>query len=207
MEPTASSGIGHSQRERLYEVVLDELLEPGYERLDLGRALARTGVSQRAFDAEFGDEDICLFAAYDELTESLLRKATASCDGEEEWPRRVGSALEAILCELAARPRMALVLSRSFPAIRPLARLRYAEFLESFTLFLREGRELADLNDELPGEVEMLAIGAAEALVLEEIDAGRTVELPAQAPAILFALLVPFIGPERARAAIAGGQA
>lgn len=198
--------MGHRQRERLYEAILDELLEPGYEHLDLDRVLARAGVSHRAFDAEFGDEDSCLFAAYDELTESLVREATAGCAGEGEWPQRVGRALEAILDELAARPRMARVLCRSFPAIRPLAHLRYVEFLESFAPFLREGRELGDLGDDLPGEIEMLAIGAAEALVLDEIDAGRTAGLPARAPSILFSLLVPFVGAERARAVTAAGR-
>ena len=46
----------------------------------------------------------------------------------------------------------------------------------------------------------MLAVGAAEAIVFEEIEAGRAAQLPALAPAILFSLLVPFLGPEAASA-------
>jgi hypothetical protein len=46
----------------------------------------------------------------------------------------------------------------------------------------------------------MLAVGAAEAIVFEEIEAGRAAQLPALAPAILFSVLVPFLGPEAASA-------
>jgi hypothetical protein len=46
----------------------------------------------------------------------------------------------------------------------------------------------------------LLALGAAEAIVLEEVEAGRTEGLPALAPAILFSRLVPFLGPEEAAA-------
>jgi AcrR family transcriptional regulator len=194
--------MGPAERQRLYDAALDELGERGYEGADLDDALARAGVSRPAFEAEFSDKDSCLFAAYDELTGRLVRRAATKCDRNDEWPRRVRTALGTILDELAAEPRIARALVCSFPAIRPLAYLRYMEFLESFAPFLREGRDFSDLSGELPGEIEMLAIGAAEALVFEEIDAGRASQLPSQAQAILFSLLVPFMGPERALAAI-----
>lgn len=50
----------------------------------------------------------------------------------------------------------------------------------------------------------MLAIGAAEAIICEEIQAGRTAQLPAMAPTILVALLAPFLGNERALALTEG---
>jgi len=53
---------------------------------------------------------------------------------------------------------------------------------------------------ELPREVEMFAVGAAEAIIFEEIEAGRAAQLPVLAPAILFSVLVPFVGPEAASA-------
>ena len=46
----------------------------------------------------------------------------------------------------------------------------------------------------------MLAVGAAEAIVFEEIEAGRAARLPALGPAILFSILVPFLGPDGASA-------
>lgn len=192
--------MGRTERERLYEAILGDLADSGYEGLNLEETLSRAGVSMVAFEAEFGDRDACLFAAYDALTERLVRKATDGCDREEDWPGRVRTGLEALLGEFAARPKMAQVLFRSFPSIRPPAYLRYMEFLETFTLPMREGRALTDMEGEPPGEIEMLAIGAAEAVVFEEIEAGRAAALPSLTPSILFSLLVPFLGPERALA-------
>lgn len=204
MEPLASSGMDHAERERLFEAILGELAERGYEHMALERALAAAGISRDAFEAEFDDRDACLFAAYDELTERLVRNAASSYEQGADWPQRVKAGLESLLSELAAQPRTAQVLIRSFPAIRPTAYSRYMEFLESFTLCLREGRELTEMEGEPPGEIEMLAIGAAEAIVFEEIEAGRARALQSLTPSILFSLLVPFTGPERALAEVPG---
>jgi hypothetical protein len=193
-----------AKRERLYDAILSELAVRGYEGLDLERAICRAGVPMVAFEAEFNDPDTCLFAAYDALTERLLRKATDGCTAEADWPTRIRTGLEALLGDFAAHPQMAEVLFRSFPSIRPPARLRYVEFLETFSLPLREGRALAGIEGEPPGEIEMLAIGAAEAVVLEEIEAGRVAALPSRTPSILFALLSPFLGPEQALAEAPG---
>jgi hypothetical protein len=108
--------------------------------------------------------------------------------------------LESLLEELASKPAAAALLIRDFPARSPAARARYQEFVESFAPLLAGGRELSGMGAELPGEVEMLAVRAAEAIVFEEIEAGRTAQLPALAPAILFSLLVPFLGPAGASA-------
>ena len=43
-----------------------------------------------------------------------------------------------------------------------------------------------------------MAVGGAEAIIFDEVIAGRTQRLPALLPEILFALLVPYLGPEPA---------
>lgn len=184
-------------RERLFDALLLELGERGYEGMILEDALARAGVSRAEFDAEFGDKDACLFAAYERLTERLIANTTERCDGGEEWPERIRRGLEALLAELAAEPLMARVLVRAFPAIGPAAQHRYTGFLEAFAPFLREGREFA-AGESLPADVEMLAIGAAATIVFDEIAAEQPARLPALLPSILFLMLVPFLGPEQA---------
>jgi AcrR family transcriptional regulator len=193
-----------AERAPLYEAILSDLADRGYDDMDLERTLARAGVSMAAFEAEFGDSDTCLFAAYDSLTERLVRKATEGCDPNADWPTRIRTGLEALLDDFAANPQMAQVLFRSFPSIRRPAHLRYVEFLETFSLPLREGRALAGMEREPPGEIEMLAIGAAETVVLEEIEAGRAAVLPSLTPSILLSLLIPFLGPEQALAEAQG---
>jgi AcrR family transcriptional regulator len=203
---TLSAEMGSVERERLFEAMLAELAERGYEGVSVERALGRCGISAAEFAAEFEDMDACLFAAYEQLTTRLVGDATGGCDPGAEWPERIREGLKRVLGELAARPEMARVIVRSFPAIRPATYLRYMAFLEAFTPFLEEGREFPGTTPELPEEIEMLAVGAAETLIVGEIEAGRTAQLPEMLPSILFSLLVPFLGPDAASAAMLSAQ-
>ena len=198
MQPTA--------RERLLEAMLVELAASGHEAMRVANALTLAEVSKADFEAEFPDKEACLFAAYNQLTARLARKTSEGCGRGGEWPARVRGGLTALLEELASAPALARVAVRTFPAISPEARARYQDFVASFAPLLREGRELAATGAELPGEVEMLAVGAAEAIVFAEIEAGRAAQLPDLAPAILFSLLVPFLGPEAASAEMEKAQ-
>jgi hypothetical protein len=188
------------ERERLLDAMLEEMVEKGPHGADVEAALQRAGLDGEEWLAEFLDKDACLFAAYEQLTERLARRTGEGCSLGADWPQRVRCGLEFLLEELAGTPAAAQLLIRAFPTLGPAARARYQEFVESFAPLLQGGREHSAMGAELPAEVEMLAVGAAEAIVFEEIEAGRAEQLPALAPAILFSLLVPFLGPEAASA-------
>lgn len=188
-------------RRRLHETMLVELEEKGFERIELPRALRSAGVSESAFEASYESVEDCVFDAYDEQTALLDSAVREACRGEGEgapWTERVSAGLGAMLEALAARPRMARAVLCSFPSIGPRAQARAQAFAESFGPMLAGGRAASDHAAELPREVEMLATGAVEAIVFEEVEAGRAKELPAMLPALLFSVLVPFLGPERA---------
>lgn len=186
------------RRGRLLRAMLIELAGKGYRDVSVERALAEADVSAAEFEAEFGDKDKCLFAAYDLLTEVVVAKASASCEHSEPWPVRVRTGLEALLGALATQPQLAVAITRSFPAIRPAAYQRYVSLLSRFVPLMHEGREYSEVDEELPSEVELLAVGAAEAIIFGEVDAGRADRLPQMLPEILFSILVPFMGPDRA---------
>lgn len=186
------------RRDALLRAMLDELVGMGYGEASVERARQAAGVSATEFQEEFGDMDGCLFAAYDRLTARVVAKTTAECDVGDPWPERVRVGLETLLEELAAEPRMARAMTRAFPGIRPSAYERYVELLSRFVPFMKEGRLYSEVDEDLPGEVELLAVGAAEAIIFGEVDAGRTEGLPQMLPEILFSVLVPFMGPDRA---------
>lgn len=186
------------QRSSLFGEMLEELVQRGYGEISVDRVCEAVGVPETEFAAEFADKDGCLFAAYDRLCDGLVRTAGSGCQSDEPWPERVRRGLDALLEDLAAQPTMAQALTRSFPGIRPATYERYVALLTRFEPFMHEGREYSGLGDELPGEVELLAVGAAEAIIFGEVDAGRAQSLPAIMPEILFSVLVPFLGPDRA---------
>jgi AcrR family transcriptional regulator len=196
------STVEQFERTLLLDAMLEEVAEKGYRGAEVGAALRRAGLDGEEWAAEFADKDACLFAAYGQLTERLMDAVMRACAEGGEWPQRVRRGLRALLEELAGRPAVARVLTRTFPAIGPEARGRYEAFVQGLAPLLGEGRELSGMAAELPGEVEMLAVGAAEAIVLNEIEAGRAAGLPDLAAEILFSVLVPFLGPERAAAAM-----
>jgi hypothetical protein len=192
-------------RGRLYEAILAELEEKGLEGIDLAALLPRVGVQERDFEATYETVEDCLFAAYDELTRRLDTTVRDACRAERagsDWIERVTAGLAALLDALAAEPRMARALLRAFPSTGARAQARSQAFVESFGPMLIGGRDASDLGPELPGEVEMLATGAVEAIIFEEVESGRAKELPAMLPSLLFSLLVPFVGPGRAAEAM-----
>jgi AcrR family transcriptional regulator len=150
---------------------------------------------------EFPDKDACLVAAFDELTEQLRDAIGEGCaTAFGDWPGRVAGGLWALLAQLSDRAEMAEALARTFPSIGAAAQGRYQAFVESLAPLLGEGRAFSGVAAELPGEVEILAVGAAEAIVFEQIRSGRTAQLRAMAPEILFSVLAPFIGSQAAAA-------
>jgi AcrR family transcriptional regulator len=187
-----------SRREALLGAMLEELGRHGYWEMSASRARASVGVSSEEFEAEFNNKEECLFAAYDLLIEQTLKKTCAGCDGTEAWPERIRMGLERVLDELAARPEVARAMLRSFPEIGPPAYERYLALISRFIPFVREGREWPRAFEDLPAEVELLALGAAKAIIFREVEEGRTERLPRMLPEILFSILVPFLGPERA---------
>lgn len=201
-------------RERLLEAALIELDRKGREGMSVAGLLAAAGVSEADFASSYGDLDACLDDAYEQLTTRLEVAAQRGCDGGDlllsdgvAWPVRVRGGLEALLAELADEPELARTLTRSYPSLGPAQMARYQRFVESFAPPLRAGWEMTGADQELPDEVELLAVGAAEAILVDEVRAGRAGELATMGPEILFSLLVPFVGSaaaaeemERARA-------
>jgi len=190
-------------RERLLEAVLSELGRKGREAMVLAQVLRTAEVAEKDFAEEYGDLDTCLDAAYVRLTARLDDAMRVGCSadgkglaqGEPQWPQQVRGGLEAVLSELAEKPALARALTRGYPSLGPTQQARYLAFIEGFAAELRARRQRGGIDGELPANVDSLAVGAAEAIVFEEISSARTESLPKMAPPILFSLLVPFLGP------------
>ena len=78
------------------------------------------------------------------------------------------------------------------------ARARYRSALARFTPFLEEGRQYASQGEELPADTARFAIGGATSMIFDEIRAGRGPELTRILPDLVFAVLMPYLGPEAA---------
>lgn len=191
---------GLSQRDRLLWSMVREMAEKGYDALTLADVVARAGVSKSTFYDEFANKDECLFAAYDRVIDELVRYVEEAYAGDGTWPERVRDGLDALLRALAAEPEVAQMAVVAFPAAGPEAHQRYRDALERFLGFFREGRAFSPRAADLPRDVDLMAVGGAEVIIFDEVVAGRVSKLPAMLSDILFAVLVPFVGPDEAAA-------
>ena len=193
---------GLSQRDRLLWSMVRVIAEKGYDSVTVGDVVARAGVSRTTFYDEFENKDECLFAAYDRVIDELVAFVADAFDSGRDWPERVSDALDALLRALAAEPDVAQMAVVEFPAAGPHAHRRYHDAVERFRPFLEEGRDFSERDGELPAGVQLMAVGGAEAIIFDEVVGGRVSRLPAMLPEIVFAVLVPYLGPEEAATAM-----
>jgi AcrR family transcriptional regulator len=196
------SAVARPERTRLLEAMLEELVEKGYPALEVEAAVDRAHLRGGEWSRKFPDKDACLVEAFKELAGQLRTAIVQGCLDGRTWPEKVAGGLRVLLAELARRATMAEALARTFPSIGPAAVTHYQGFVESLAPLLTPCREMA-AGVELPAQVELLAVGAVEAIVMERIQAGTTSYLPEQTPEILFSMLVPFVGPVAAGEAMA----
>ena len=194
--------VGFDARERILRSMIGSVAERGYAGTDVSEVIESAGVPSAIFDRLFAGKDDCVLAAYDWAVDPILDQVATAYElgAATSWSEGVRRGLEALLEAIAEQPdtaRMALV---EVPPISPDAHARYRTTLERLASLLRGGREYLGEDEEPPPQVELMAVGGAEVILVDEVSAGRADQLPARMPEILFAILVPYLGPEDAAA-------
>jgi AcrR family transcriptional regulator len=174
----------------------------GYASADVSEVIERAEVTPATFDRLFAGKDDCVLAAYDWVIERILERVATAYDlgAAASWSEGVRRGLEALLEAIAEQPVVARMVLVEVPSISPDAHARYRTALDRLASMLTGGREYLGEDEEPPPQVELMALGGAEVILVDEVSAGRSDQLPARMPEILFAILVPYLGPEHAAA-------
>jgi AcrR family transcriptional regulator len=172
----------------------------GYEATTVADVIEAAGVSQTAFDDTFVGKEGCFLEAYDAVIDVLLAHVSTAFESTSglPWPDRICAALNALVELLAKEHDIARMAMVEVTAVGEDARIRYRAALGRFTYFLEEGRTFSAQGNELPADTARFAIGGATSLIFDEIRAGRGPDLPRILPDLVFAVLMPYIGPEAA---------
>jgi AcrR family transcriptional regulator len=191
--------VARSQRERLREAMVRVSSDKGYAATTIAEVAEAAGVSSATFYEHFDDKDACFFEAFDAVNDVLVAHVSAAYEAaiDEPWPVRVTAALRALVELLAGEAGIARMTMVEVTAAGDEARKRYTRALGRFTPLLEEGREFCG-RQNLPVDTARFAIGGATALVYDEVRAGRGAELPGILPDLVFAVLMPYLGPEAA---------
>jgi AcrR family transcriptional regulator len=196
-----------TRRRAILEAMVQVVGRKGYKGTSVADVIEQANVSRTTFYKHFEDKHECFLAAYDLVVERVLSEVIASCDGEQAWLERVRIGLAKVVEMFALDPELARTAIVEVAAAGADARRRHWNAITRFTEFLDDGEELSGSPD-LPENIGLMAAGAVSGLIFDELLTGRAERLPELLPDLLFALLVPYIGPgaatEEMRKAAAG---
>lgn len=190
--------IARSQRERLLEAAIRVVAEKGYAATTVADLTREAGISRTTFYEMFEDKEGCFLAAYDGIVDALVRRIAAAYESEEEWPQRARAGLAALLEALAEEPDVARLALVDVGSAGPAAQRRFRAAMQRLTPFFEEGRDFAPGGRNLPANTSRMAIGAVTGLIADELTEERAEDLPKLLSDVLFATLVPYIGPDAA---------
>lgn len=183
-----------TRRQDILEAMVRVVGRKGYKATAVADVIEEADTSRTTFYKHFEDKHDCFLAAYDLLVERVLGEVVASCDGERAWIDRVRVGLGTIVEMFALDPELARTAIVEVAAAGADARQRHWDAISRFTEFLEDGEELAG-GRELPDNIALMAAGAVSGLIFDELLTGRAERLPKLLPDLLFAMLVPYIGP------------
>ncbi|HET6570431.1 MAG TPA: TetR/AcrR family transcriptional regulator [Solirubrobacterales bacterium] len=179
----------------------------GYKATAVADVIEEANVSRTTFYKHFEDKHECFLAAYDLVVERVLGEVIDTCDPGAPWLERMRAGLSAVVEMFALDPELARTAIVEVAAAGADARQRHWDAISRLTEFLADGERLAD-GRELPANIGLMAAGAVSGLIFDELLTGRAERLPELLPDLLFAMLVPYIGPgaatEEMRRAAAG---
>jgi AcrR family transcriptional regulator len=189
-----------SQRERLREAMVRVAAAKGYEATTVTDVIEVAGVSRTTYHEMFEDKAACFLEAYDAVMDVLVAHVNSAFEASvnEPWPDRIAAVLRALVELLAAESDIARMAMVEVTAAGEGARERYRAALARFTPFLEEGRTYSGQGDELPPDTARFAIGGATSMIFDEVRAGRGPDLERLLPDLVFAVLMPYLGPEAA---------
>lgn len=200
-----------SEREQILEAMLRVASSRGYEETTVADVVGAAGVSRQTFDELFDDKQACFLAAYDaaaDVAASYVIGAFEAAEGQP-WPDRIGAALGALveLFEVeAAIIKMAMV---EVAALGEDPRVLYRDALARFEPLFDDGFRYSPQGRELPADTASFAVAAAVSMIFDEMRADRGRELRRILPDLVYAVLMPYLGPEAAGAEmkrVAGGD-
>jgi AcrR family transcriptional regulator len=186
-----------SRREAILTAMVRVVGRKGYEATSVADVIEEAGTSRTTFYKHFDDKHDCFLAAYERMVDQVFATIVAECDGERPWVSRVRKGLETLIEIFALEPELARTAVVEVAAAGADARKLHWDAVNRFKGYLEAGREL-EPGKELPEQISVMAVGAVSGLIFDELIAGRGEQLPELMPDLLFAMLVPYLGPAAA---------
>ena len=193
-----------NQRERIIDALAVVCAAKGYSAATVEDVIAQAGVSRRTFYDLFSSKQECFLVAYELVMDRVVRAVERSYASEDcEWPQRMTRLLRTLLSQLAAEPELARLVMVDVLAAGQAALERRDAALRRFEVFFNAGAMELPLPDQERRLLARAVIGGLAEALYNRIATGETDRLPDAGPDLLYCMLVPYLGHNRARAASA----
>ncbi|MFC7342816.1 TetR/AcrR family transcriptional regulator [Saccharopolyspora griseoalba] len=190
--------VASDQRARILAAVTASVGESGYAKSTVEDFLGRAGVSRKTFYQHFANKEAAFLATYDDLAERVVAAAQKAYASQPDFVASAREALAGALRELAADPHAAALGIVEVFAAGPAALERRSEIIGRLTELITEQTE--DLPNTAPGPnfTAETVIGAVLEVLYNRVRRGEAARLPELLPDLLYCVLAPFVGHERA---------
>jgi AcrR family transcriptional regulator len=194
------SFVVQNQRERILAAVADVTSAASYAEMTVADIIVCAGVSRRTFYEHFDNKQDAYLAAYDEAVGRLLEGVRWAYGSRETFPGRLRAALELFVTVLAADPAFARMCIVEVTSAGPEALQRRDATMAEFARMIDENAR-ALLPTEPPSPVVgETVVGGLYEVIYTRILRGEVRFLPSLLPDLLYAGLLPYVGPDTARA-------
>src|SRR3954453_292523 len=164
-----------SRRDLILAAMIRVVGSKGYKETSVADVIEETPTSRTTFYKYFEDKHDCFLAAYDMLVEQVFAEVVANCDGSQTWLERVESGLATIVKLFALDPELARTAVVEVAAAGADARQLHWDAVARFKGYLEAGRDV-EPGEDLPEQISVMAVGAVNGLIFDQLVAGRTVQ-------------------------------
>lgn len=192
--------VAEVQRSRLLSAAADAVSEVGYARMTVAEVIARARVSRKTFYDVFSDREDCFMAAFEQAVGRGRAVAGEAYARERCWQDGIRSALAALLAAMDDEPGLTklCVVDALGAGERVLA--RRAEVLDEAAAVVDRGRGAGDAAGRPPDLTAQGVVGAVMGVLHSRLLEGGGGPLSDLLPPLMSIIVLPYLGPEAARA-------
>lgn len=191
-----------TQRARIAYGTGKVIVQKGYAAATVTDIVAAAGISRDVFYSQFANKLEAYMAAQQFGTDELLAACAAAYFSARTWPERVWSALQMLLVVIAANSDLSHLRIVECYAAGPAAIEQTESLKRAAAIFLQEGYVQSAGAASLPPICSQAIIGAVFETFYQHLAVGAAAEIPRELPRLAYIAITPFIGAERAIAAI-----
>lgn len=170
----------------------------GFHATSVTDVVAAAGVTRDDFYEIFRDEEECFLATIDQVLGEVMSLTSGSYSADKPWFQVVHDVISGLTEMFAERPAFAKVTFLETLPAGSAAFDRYSAGKRALITLIDQGRADAPPDLSLPTAAGELAFNGIEAVIKDELIAGRAARLPQLTPDLLYICFVPFMDQEQA---------